>query len=371
MNPLRALTAACLFFVAFLTLSAQTPSSVKPLVKPQPVVTEISGKSFDQWKLDLKHQDASTRTEAILAIAMFGPAASDTVPLLLDRCLDKDGSPRVKAVVALSVIEVPQKYIPQVVRALARRIGQEEAQSIIRYQALVSLERFADDPTAREAIGALIYRSEDPSSYEIRRLCLSLLRRLGRQPEGGSDLRVINAFMRAAHDVTSQVRLEGAIGLGVMGRPPDPVDLGKVERTLITLTHDRDKVVALWAQVSLLALSPKVSDEKIAALGRNLDSPDMRLRQHAARALGVMGDKARHCVPMLLKALDDKQDEVVTEVCTALAAIHDPAPQILSALTELSQRKGLDEAVKTVVMASIEQVKKPKEKPNEKPKDKK
>src|SRR5262249_42680393 len=148
------------------------------------------------------------------------------------------------------------------------------------------------------AIPALIFRAEDPTSFEIRRLCVATLRRAAaHQP----DMRVVNALMKAAHDATAHVRMEAAIGLGAIGLPSDPVDVGRVERVLVTLARDRDKVVGLWAQVSQLALSPKLSDEKISAIARYLDNPEARVRVNAARALGVMGAKARHCVPSLVK----------------------------------------------------------------------
>src|SRR4051812_9137286 len=84
-------------------LGGTTPAQVKDKGKPPgnaietvpTLVSEVDGRTFEEWKADLQHADPSVRTEAILAIVRFGPRAAEAVPLLLKRCLDLDASPRV------------------------------------------------------------------------------------------------------------------------------------------------------------------------------------------------------------------------------------------------------------------------------------
>ena len=57
------------------------------------------------------------------------------MPLLLDRCQDRDASPRVKAIIALRLIPVDPQDVPKVVDALARRVSPtDESQAIVRYE---------------------------------------------------------------------------------------------------------------------------------------------------------------------------------------------------------------------------------------------
>src|SRR5689334_15008363 len=89
----------------------------KPTIKTNPnassVITEVAGRTFEQWKADLKHPDPSTRAEAILAITYFGPLTAEAVPALIDRCHDRDASPRVKAIIALGFVEMNPRDTPK------------------------------------------------------------------------------------------------------------------------------------------------------------------------------------------------------------------------------------------------------------------
>src|SRR5271170_1103349 len=96
-----ALLAALFLFLSYLRVEAQftdknpSKSSSSSLQTMPPVVSEVDGRTFDEWKNDLQHADPSTRAEAVLALVHFGPRTAEAVPLLLKRCLDSDPSPRV------------------------------------------------------------------------------------------------------------------------------------------------------------------------------------------------------------------------------------------------------------------------------------
>src|SRR4051812_24020294 len=89
-------------------------------------VSEVGGKTLSQWIADLNHQDPSVREEAIRAVTQFGSEASRAVPQLIARLRDVDASPRAKAALALSIIEVPKSDVPRVVQALAQRVQEDQ-----------------------------------------------------------------------------------------------------------------------------------------------------------------------------------------------------------------------------------------------------
>ncbi len=341
--------------------NGKPPNAKAPVKKdaPESLITEFAGKTFDQWKHDLKHPDPSVRVEAIVAVTQFGKLTTETVPILLDRCLDRDASPRIKAIMALSFIEINKKDIPKVVESLAKRIN-EDGQAIARYHAALSLQRFTEESSAKAAITPLIRASHDTTSYEIRSLSISLLRQIARDTIKGPPYAVSDALVRAAKDPAGEVRLEVAMGLGALGRSADSQMQESIERTLTTMTRDRDKAVCLWAYVGLLAHSDKVNESQVMAIAQPLvGDPSTRLRLHSARALGAVGAKAKVAIPTLLRALDDKDEEVVAEAIVALGAIGESNERVLKSITELSTRAKTDDAIKKLAKSTLEQLKKP------------
>lgn len=359
--------ALCLLACAWPALvEAEEKDPAKSQLKTNPtapsVVSEVGGKTFDQWKQDLKHPDPSVRAEAIIAISQFGAATVDAVPLLLDRCLDRDASPRVKAVIALTFIEIAEKDIPKVIDTLALRVG-DDTQSIVRYQAATALNlRFADHKHARNAVSGLLKGAADQAAWEIRRACVMALRRCGVDPANGPEPRVTQALVRALQDPTSRVRAEAAIGLGAMGRPGDEILLGQVLRALQGVLRDREKSVGIWAQVSLMALADKVSDSQLETLAKGLSSSDMRIRAQTTRAIGALRERGQPCVGALLTALQDKEREVILEACVSLGNVGDRGPKVVAALTELSKSKDAADEVRELAKMTLEQLTKPKDK---------
>jgi HEAT repeat protein len=321
-------------------------------------ISEVGGRTFDQWKTDLRNPDPSVRAAAIIAILGFGSRAADALPLLLERCLDRDGSPRVKAVIALTLMEIPEKDIPKVIDALARRLD-EDTQSIIRYQAAVALDRFADHDSAPRAVGALIKGASDQAAWEIRRICVTCLRRCGVDKMTGPEPRVTSVLMRSLSDPAARVRLEAAFALGSQGRPPDNIVAGQVERALLTVIRDRDKSVALWAQVSLMALADKVTYTQLEKLAEGMQNTEARMRAQTVRALGALGDRAKPVVHLVVAALKDKEKEVVYEACISLAGIGDKGPKVMEALTALSKDKEMEEPLRETAKMALEHLNSP------------
>src|SRR5262249_25651040 len=129
--------------------SRDSPGSLSP--------EKVAGKTLEQWIKELSNEDASVRTQAVMALPEFGDRAHKAVPQPLKRLNDRDVSPRARAVMTLRVIAVAEKDVPKVVAALAGRIQSGnhpgDAQASIRYEAVISLRRFLED--AQPAIPAL------------------------------------------------------------------------------------------------------------------------------------------------------------------------------------------------------------------------
>jgi HEAT repeat protein len=296
----------------------------------------VGGRTLPQWMADLSHPDPYKRAHAILSLVDFGEAAADAVPVLLQRCQDRDASPRVKAVIALRLITVRERDIPKIVDALARRLS-EDRQDIVRYEAAKGLVRFADE--GRPAIAALIRGTEDPGCWEIRHVCILALRQAAFDPKTGPDPRATQALIKALRDPVSMVRMEATLSLGAMGAPHDPHALAAVVGALQSQLGYKDKILSLWTHVSLMALDDKVTEKSLEAILKLLQSPERDVRVQALVALGAMGAKARTCVPAVVEALHDKESDVVMAACAALPHMGDRSARVLDPLIKVSQRK--------------------------------
>jgi HEAT repeat protein len=322
------------------------PGVTKPIDTAPAAPTEVGGKTLSQWKHDLTSGDPYVRADAIQAVVLFGPAAAEAVPLLIQRCPDRDVGPRTKAVIALRMVRAAEKDRPKVIEALSQRLWTglpgSEAQAIVRYEAACSLLFYASleggPAQVRRVLGAVAKAAEEPGSCEARLVCLKILRVAGRDKAKGPDPRATNALLKAMHDPTGKVRLEAILGLGAMGRPTDPVLLGKVVTALRQVLYSRDRVQVMWGHVGLLAMDDKLADSSLKALARYLESSDMKVRAEGAHVLGAIGPQAKPCVPALVKHLTDKEP-VAIQASLALAAIKDTRPLVLEGLVKQLERK--------------------------------
>jgi HEAT repeat protein len=350
MQTMGSLTAPLFVLVLALPASAQ-PASAPPTnppgtsSSPMPATTapptEVGGKTLSHWVSELKHTDPSVRESAIKALPHFGSAATDVVvPHLLDRFHDSDACPRVRAVAILRLVPVADKDVPKVVAALNTRLL-EDPQAVIRYEAAVTLQRFGEE--SRGALPGLLQCVNDRATFALRQACAAALKQAGRDSKGVPVREATLALLKALHDPAQEVRLEAVLALGQMGRPAEPL-LAQVVKELQGMQGDRDKVVQIWAQVSVMALD-KVTEPGVGFLVKHLKHPEMEVRVNAIQALGTVGTKARSAVPNLIDALGDKEVGVVVLVCQALVALGDGGPKVINALTELSENKKAEEPI--------------------------
>jgi HEAT repeat protein len=305
---------------------------------PLPIST-YGGKTISQWKLDLKHQDASRRSMAILAIMNF-PDSAKAVRMLLDRLHDTDVSPRVKALLALRNVGVDAEDIPAVVSGVsARLLHSNESQAIVRYEAAVTLRRFL--PWAGPAVPSLIRGTLDRSSWEIRFICVQLLARIAADQKKDADPRAITGLLDALrYETTYQVRLEILQGLGTLGRPNNPQLLARLVGDLGQYARSTNKGLAIWAYAALVSMSDEATAAKsLSAISKLLKSEDLETRTQAAEALGALGSRAKSKVPALVGMLKDRDLVAVHRACIALGRMGDTSEPVVDGLLEILAHK--------------------------------
>jgi HEAT repeat protein len=341
--------------------SAQTKPPEKPPKPDQPEspdrpsITEIGGKTLQQWIQEARHPDPGVRENAVRTIMLFGPSAAPAVPVLIERLTDVDVSLRANAAIALAAVEIGNADIPKVVDALARR-ATEDTESLVRFQACVTLARFGKE--AKAAIPHLINASRDSRCWEVRKAACFALGRAGMATKNDPlDMRAANALMHVlSKDPSAKVRLEAATALGTMGRPAQQSEQTAIENALLARAKDQreDRAVQIWSAVGVMAIRDEVPEEYLVAIAKQLDNPDLGIRTHAARALGTIGPRARSRVPDLTKLLKDKQREGIVAALWALVSIGGDADKAIPALKELAERKDVDEGLREAAKEAIQ-----------------
>jgi hypothetical protein len=338
---------------------AQPPANKDKDKDAQEDPATVGGKTLKEWRDELTNKDASRRAVAILAITGFPNGAARCVPELLARLEDADVSPRAKALVALRLIAVEEKAVPDIVRAVSKHIlPSHESQAVIRVEATATLARFI--PDCGPVVPTIIAGTMDKSSYEIRHNCIALLWRTGVETgkDGHTDHRITEALLTCLRNAkTYQEKLETIQGLGAMGRPSSPGLLSRVMSELSLCTNTREKVnrpLTIWAFAGLVAMEEgDASDGALKKLAQFLKSPDLETRVQAATALGALKGKAKKRIPDLLGMLRDKEPIAVGAACNALGMIGDTSDTVVDPLMELLGHKDpayVAIAVSTLVM---------------------
>ncbi len=321
-------------------------SGGKPATTPMPAaqaVAELQGRSLSEWIQDLKHTDPSVREHAISALPLFGESIGipEVVNLLIDRCSDRDASPRIRAMMVLNTMPIPPAEVSRVVKALTEKLKDQQSQ--MRYYAALGLIRFGED--GRMAISELARLADDPTSFEIRCAALKALIATGHNPKGPPDPRAVAAMVKASNDVALKVKLEAAMGLGMLGKTGDARLAPLVDKALINLSRDRDKRVVIWANVAAMALD-KVDPAKVQGIAALLHTHDVPVRLTAANALAMVGPPAKPVLSKVLDALNDKDPTVVAAALTAIVSIGEKGPDVLGALKALHEKKEAPEMLR-------------------------
>ena len=316
---------------------------------------KIPIKSLKSWITDLKDKDASVRDIALSAIPNYGSSTSEAIPGVIDRCLDPDAGVRVKAVMALSVLEILDRDIPRTVDALAKR-AQEDPQAQVRYLAINALQRF-DPVDARRTIAALVEASKYPNSYEVRRIALIALVKFGMDKTTGPDTKAVSAALAALKDPAVPVRYAAITAIALLGKPNNPVVSAGVEKALTELANGSDKIFAIWAKVGLANQDVLSTATHVKFISQMLKQSDLQVKLEAMRAISVIGALAKPTVPDLIDLLEDKDNFVVFNACLTLGSLNVEAREAKEPLTKLIAKKDLYEPVKQAATNALESLK--------------
>jgi HEAT repeat protein len=331
---------------AGLALALCLPSAVArgadpapPQIPTQPNITEVGGRALKDWIADLKNPDPSVREEAIRAIVLFGPAAGEAVPALIEHVNDPDTSPRAKAIMVLGRIEINEKDRKAAIDALGKRL-EIEGQSPIRYDLAQALMKFGKE--AKPALSGLLQGADDTSCFEVRRICIAVLMEAG-QTDKGPDPRVTHLLLRAVRDRAASVRLHAIMALGEMGRPADESLCKLVLDALDGAMSDKDKTVVIWAHTSKMAITGKADKDDVNYLLSCAQTAEaQRVRLEAIRALGGVGKRDDRVVPRLVELMAEKESpDVIGFACLAMAGIESPGKDAETALNEVAQNAAL------------------------------
>lgn len=376
-----------IFIVSAPLLAQKTPPPTPPPAEPPPSretlrsasPSDIEGKTLSQWLTELKHTDPSNREYAIRIIPLFGPATTEVVGALLDRCNERDPSLRVRAIMSFQYIDVPKQDTTRIVEVLARH-AKDDTQLVVRYQAVISLLRFGD--AAKAGMDAFIVGASyenSASAFEMRHACVSGIITVGRSQNGPPDVRATCALLSAIKDPAARVRQEAAMGLGSMGKPTDPQVLQAVEAVLHRAAGgptggDRDMIVRIWANVGL-AILEKPTDAEVKVIANATINTDPKVRFQAARAIGILGSKldgklTKAAAAPLVDLARGKEPLEICMACWALSELNDPGAEALKTLVDLKADDSVDKSgtVKAAAEEALKKIKQAGQPPQQQPK---
>jgi HEAT repeat protein len=390
-------------------------NNVSPQTSPQeikvpPIPEQIGGKTYDDWKVALRHDDPYVRGVALMTLLGFREKALDAVPILIPmlngKGRDVDAGVRVKIVLALKAMALNGADRENAIKALAHAAG-HDSQSIVRFEAARALIRLMGEgekvPASREVIDDLILGAKNPATCELRQACImALVACVDR--EKGPESKVTDALIQrskvslnpALGEPSKQVRMQAIIALGAVGRPHSPAKYNEVRKALDAHYHSTDKAIKIWTHVSLMALDEKIQKKDINMIVKSLNDPDREVRKQAVTALGAMekktsdhvkdicdlleteketmvqeaacrvlpnmGEKSERVLKALinLTRLDSrKSNEVVMAACAALTQIHVASPEVLAAMKAVLKHDTLGEQEVKMVEEYIKMIQKP------------
>jgi HEAT repeat protein len=345
--------AATLVLLAGAPALAQKDKADKPAAKNKKAEKDVvlGGKNLKQWIEELRSRDPSIRELAIQTVGMYGQAAQDAgaVGDVLENLNSRDVSLRASAIITLSQIGLDDENYQKGIAALVKALS--DNQQIVRYRACMTLGRYG--LAAKTAVPALINIVKDQyyASWEVRRAAAMALGTTGYDAKE-SDPRAIKALTDALVDPCAMVRMEVLSSLYALGPPSAASDKQRTMQSLLNLTNARDKMVAVWAHLTIMRFDKKRSEKHLEAIGKLLRHTESAVRVNAARALGMLGPEARSQVPELAIALKDEDVIVVGWAIAALQAIGKGAQQAVPDLQKLTEHK--NQGVQQMAKAAIE-----------------
>ena len=260
------------------------------------------------------------RAHAAFALGVIDEPSKEVVETLINALSDKDTQVRRSAARALRY-KSEKKAIPALIKAIRDRDKE------VRFYAVSALGDMGQ--AAQGAVPALAdgLMEKDftfethPIIHSFHLTSVRTLIKIGHS--------AIPTLAEALHHKDEDVRLLAAEGLGkTNGVAAVPA--------LIEVLNDRwvSHELHLRAAVALGRIDNSQLDRVMPILIKALDDRDMKIRFRAAMGLGLIGEPAEAAVPALIQALGDSHATVRSHAAYALEWIGEPAKEAIPALKE-------------------------------------
>lgn len=301
------------------------------------VLQPLSAQDKDEVRellFKLRGKNSADRATSARELMKLGPAASSSVPLLIDNFRDED--PAIRQVVTNALSSIGKPAVP----ALTKSLG--DGAAVVRRQACIALMKIGPDAKpALEALGGVATKDKDK---EIRGFALAALTKI--DPETTA---IIPYLKQTLKDEEASVRLASLLALEEPARKVEamvPVLAGALKDTdknvrittasilarigppakaalpaLTDALNDKEAEVRVSVASVLVDLDPKQTEKVLPLLVKELGNPDEKVRRAAAYVLGQIGAAAKPAVPELEKALKDSSADVRQAAGVALDKI--------------------------------------------------
>jgi HEAT repeat protein len=334
-------TIALAFAAGAVTTAAQKPGkkdkSDSTESKKEPAeVTEIGGKTLDEWIKAIGSTDRSESSTAIKTILGFGPEkARKAIPALIaelkkHKTRKIDASVRVNIPTTLTTIftsikKPSEEQLKETIDLYTWMLGDD--QIVVRYRVIQALTPFG--PAAREAIPKLIKLTKDFPTWETRYAATVALASIAQPipskdkeaaPKGpGTD--VIDALYARLKDTSSQVRIAAINALRALGVHEMPSQRSRFQTEVGPVTQDIKPLVKIMAQVALYNMNPKLNKGRRTAIAKYVFSRETAVRLEAIGALAMLRKDSKDQLPVLYKAAADPDQTVGAAAMHAIGAI--------------------------------------------------
>jgi HEAT repeat protein len=349
-------------------------------MKKAPEITEVGGKSLDQWIKETSAKDPSKRENAMRMILNFGPEkAQQAVPAIIAQLKKHspstpiDLSARVSGALALGMIlSGVEKPDPKNVKDAVAVLRQfcEDPQVIVRTraaQALGVLARVA--PEAHDALKEVIKVAQDKDTYEARQAGIQTLTVLALMDKDPPTPTVLAVYYKALKDNSMQVRTAAVQGLAVFPfKEGDPSHLAIVRNLEDTAKDDVEGSVRIYAHLAVMYQQKKVSTEHLNPIVEMLKHADPSVRAQAAQTITSIGPQAKSATPTLIATLYDPDPNVVVACMIALVQLQ--AESAVPVLDKIAADPSKDETIKFTAKSAVQEIKSSKEKNDKAGKDK-
>jgi len=304
--------------------------SPKEAPKPPKPPTEINKRAISAWVADFKSVDPTVRDTAVKVIPLFGfeaarKSAMKSVIPLID---DPDPGVRINAILVISAVGFDKiEDVKAATSMLAAAIQKTAPGSMIRLHAVRCLAGLG--PDAIGAIGTLTSIASDPS-WETRQAVCAALGRVGaavyddKPAPAGTTLTAPPALKREpsltamsklnlslVKDESSAVRMEACQALVVLGPPitADPKNYVTVAAPFMQaiggrLRLEKDPSVKIWLHLLNIMYDERVLEGTVKTFTADLSSSDPNIRIQALNALGVLRNKSKSALPVMMTQLN-------------------------------------------------------------------